>query len=76
MSHLMTIDSVHFEILHTDHQQEDDEDDAAPVVTARLVFGAKGFRRTMVRNLVGFCVDVCRGAVARNVVQRLETMSP
>lgn len=34
------------------------------VVTARLVFRAKGFRRTMVRNLVGFCVDRCRGAPA------------
>lgn len=29
-------------------------------VTARLDFEATGFRRTMVRNLVGYCVDVCR----------------
>jgi tRNA pseudouridine38-40 synthase len=35
--------------------------EAAPVVTVRLVCEAKGFRRSMVRNLVGFCVDVCRG---------------
>jgi tRNA U38,U39,U40 pseudouridine synthase TruA len=34
------------------------------VVTARLIFRAKGFRRAMVRNLVGFCVDRCRGAPA------------
>jgi tRNA pseudouridine38-40 synthase len=35
--------------------------EAAPVVTVRLICEAKGFRRSMVRNLVGFCVDVCRG---------------
>lgn len=33
----------------------------APVVVARFELEAKGFRRTMVRNLVGYCVDVCRG---------------
>jgi tRNA U38,U39,U40 pseudouridine synthase TruA len=37
---------------------------AVHVVTARLVFRAQGFRRTMVRNLVGFCVDRCRGSPA------------
>lgn len=36
-------------------------DEIAPVVVARFELQAKGFRRTMVRNLVGYCVDVCRG---------------
>jgi tRNA pseudouridine(38-40) synthase len=52
--HVMTLDAMRYEIL-----SESPED--APAVTARLVFESKGFRRTMVRNLVGFCVDVCRG---------------
>ena len=30
-------------------------------VTARFDFRSKGFRRTMLRNLVGYMVDVCRG---------------
>lgn len=34
---------------------------ASVVVTGRFVFDATGFRRTMLRNLVGYCVDVCRG---------------
>lgn len=40
---------------------QDLTDEIAPVVLARFVLQAKGFRRTMVRNLVGYCVDVCRG---------------
>jgi tRNA pseudouridine(38-40) synthase len=31
------------------------------VVVGRFLFSAKGFRRSMIRNLVGYCVDVCRG---------------
>ena len=37
--------------------------DGASVVTARFVLEAQGFRRTLVRNLVGFCVDVGRNRV-------------
>jgi tRNA pseudouridine38-40 synthase len=42
--------------------QEIDEPELAPVITVRFVLESKGFRRAMIRNLVGFCVDVCRGA--------------
>jgi tRNA pseudouridine(38-40) synthase len=52
--HEITLDSMRYEIL------SESREDAA-VVTARLVFESKGFRRSMVRNLVGFCVDICRG---------------
>jgi tRNA pseudouridine(38-40) synthase len=31
------------------------------IVTGRFTFEAAGFRRTMLRNLVGYCVDVGRG---------------
>jgi tRNA pseudouridine38-40 synthase len=34
-----------------------------PAVTVKFTIEARGFRRTMVRNLVGFVVDVCRGKV-------------
>jgi tRNA pseudouridine38-40 synthase len=52
--HVLTLQKMTFTILT-------ETSDAAPVVTARLICEAKGFRRSMVRNLVGFCVDVCRG---------------
>jgi tRNA pseudouridine(38-40) synthase len=52
--HEIALNTMRYDVL-----SESEED--APVVTARLVFESKGFRRTMVRNLVGFCVDVCRG---------------
>lgn len=38
----------------------------APAVTVKFVLEAKGFRRTQVRNLVGFVVDVCRGQLEMN----------
>lgn len=53
-SHDILLSSMVYEMQH-----ETAED--APVVTARFVLEARGFRRNMVRNLVGFCVDVCRG---------------
>jgi tRNA U38,U39,U40 pseudouridine synthase TruA len=34
------------------------------VVTARFVIEAQGFRRSMIRNLFGFLVDLARGAGA------------
>ena len=44
----------------------DDGDDYAqpPVVLATFIFESKGFRRSMVRNLVGFMVDVMRGSIS------------
>jgi tRNA pseudouridine38-40 synthase len=50
-------------------------DEEAPVMTIRLVVEAKGFRRSMVRNLVGFIVDVCRGAVEESIFDELWTGS-
>jgi len=38
--------------------------EAAPVVTAQFFLEAKGFRRSMVRNLIGLLVDHCRGEVS------------
>ena len=52
----LTVSKLQFEILHESSHQA-----AASVVTARFVVESAGFRRSMVRNLVGFCVDVCRG---------------
>jgi tRNA pseudouridine38-40 synthase len=49
-THVLSVDRVGLE------RKEDDG-----VVVVRLEFEAKGFRRSMIRNLVGFCVDVCRG---------------
>lgn len=36
---------------------------SSEIVTGRLIFEAKSFRRTMLRNIVGYCVDVCRNVV-------------
>lgn len=41
----------------------DETKEAAPVVTVQFILEAKGFRRSMVRNLIGFLVDYCRGEV-------------
>jgi tRNA pseudouridine38-40 synthase len=32
---------------------------------------SQGFRRSMVRNLIGFLVDICRGAVDESIFQDL-----
>lgn len=45
----------------------------APAVTVKFVLEAKGFRRSMVRNLVGFVVDVCRGKMDMNQVNAVLT---
>lgn len=55
--HTMTLERMEFQQLSVESYGSV----AFPVVTARVVVEAKGFRRSMVRNLVGFCVDVCRG---------------
>jgi len=52
--HVITIDCIRCEIISQTNEP-------APVVTCRFTFQAKSFRRSMVRNLVGFCVDTCRG---------------
>lgn len=63
---VLTVDKLACERIH--ETQED-----APVVTVRFVVEAKGFRRSMVRNLVGFLVDMCRGAVEESVFDQLWT---
>ncbi|GAX29102.1 hypothetical protein FisN_7Hh301 [Fistulifera solaris] len=55
-SHVMTLDQM-----SVTFQQVTPDEDEAPVIVARFKVQAKGFRRTMVRNLVGYCIDVCRG---------------
>lgn len=39
----------------------------APILTVRFHVEAKGFRRGMVRNLVGFVVDLCRGQLSESI---------
>jgi tRNA pseudouridine(38-40) synthase len=64
------IDLIEFKIVESDESEDDDvEEDRSflpPVVNATFTLSAKGFHRCMVRNLVGFAVDVARG------VRRLE----
>jgi tRNA pseudouridine(38-40) synthase len=55
-SHVLTLSKMIFETKTVTTAEGE-----APVVTGRFVVEAVGFRRSMVRNLVGFCVDVCRG---------------
>lgn len=33
---------------------------SSEIVTGRFTFIAKSFRRTMIRNIVGYCIDACR----------------
>lgn len=78
--------SIEFVVLETrtDYYEptstaEDDGNDkeaeaaAFPVdfVTARFDFKGKGFRRSMLRNLVGYSVDVCRGLDSVPSVERV-----
>lgn len=63
---VLTVDKLAVERLN--ETQED-----APIVTIRFVVEAKGFRRSMIRNLVGFLVDLCRGAVEESVFDQLWT---
>lgn len=67
----LTVDRMEFEIIQlqeesylasmTATKNEESNELMTIVVTGRFVFEAGGFRRTMLRNLVGYCVDVCRG---------------
>ena len=56
--HILNLQKCKFEILQETTQHICP---AQNVVLARFTLEAPGFRRTMVRNIVGFCVDVCRG---------------
>jgi tRNA pseudouridine38-40 synthase len=62
----LTVERLVCERLH-----ETKED--APVMTVRFEVEAKGFRRSMVRNLVGFLVDICRGTVEESIFETLWT---
>jgi tRNA U38,U39,U40 pseudouridine synthase TruA len=42
--------------------EEEEDPSLPPVINATFTLKAKGFHRSMVRNLVGFTVDVARGA--------------
>jgi len=59
-SHVMTVDRITLTLSQIISQDDDEE---APVIVARMEFEAQGFRRSMIRNLVGYCVDVCRGQI-------------
>jgi len=54
-SHHMTVDAVTVQFSKETYG-----------TTAHLTFQAKGFRRSMVRNMVGYSVDVARGLVVEN----------
>ena len=54
-------------------QKSDDEE--APVLTTKFVFEAKGFRRSMVRNLVGFLIDLCRGELEESIFEEIWSAS-
>jgi tRNA pseudouridine38-40 synthase len=63
-SNVLTVESFDYEVL-------DDKGGDAPVVIVRFQVIAKGFRRGMVRNLVGFVVDLCRGHVSETVFESI-----
>jgi tRNA pseudouridine38-40 synthase len=60
-SHVMTIDKAAYDIL----QESTDGFPGTTVVTARWTFTARGFRRSLVRNLVGFIVQCSRPGQTR-----------
>lgn len=57
---ILSVDSFSYECL-------DKTTEEAPILTIRFQVEAKGFRRGMVRNLVGFVVDLCRGQLSESV---------
>lgn len=50
-------------------------EELAPTVNLRFTLEACGFRRSMVRNLVGFIVDVCRGLLSQDDIPKVLTGS-
>lgn len=63
-SNLMRIEQFTCKVLAT--TEED-----APVRTVRFLLRAKSFRRAMIRNLIGFLVDLCRGKVPESIFETL-----
>lgn len=63
---VMEVTKFHVEYLNVSKEE-------GPAVTVKFTLEAKGFRRTMVRNLVGFVVDVCRGQVEASQVDSVWT---
>jgi tRNA U38,U39,U40 pseudouridine synthase TruA len=58
------IDLIEFNVVESGEGEDEEEEDRCilpPVVNATFTLSAKGFHRCMVRNLVGFAVDVARG---------------
>jgi tRNA pseudouridine(38-40) synthase len=47
---------------------------SSEIVTGRFTFIAKSFRRTMIRNIVGYCIDACRSNLAN--VPSIEFLLP
>ncbi len=62
----LTVDSFTYECL-------DETNEEAPILTIRFQVEAKGFRRGMVRNLVGFVVDLCRGQITESIFDTIWT---
>jgi tRNA pseudouridine(38-40) synthase len=65
-SNVLVVESFDYETL-------EEKVEAAPVLVVRFHVIAKGFRRGMVRNLVGFVVDLCRGHVSESVFESIWT---
>ncbi|KAL3778059.1 hypothetical protein ACHAW5_011130 [Stephanodiscus triporus] len=56
------IDLFEFNVVESDEGEEEGENSMLPpIVNATFTLSAKGFHRSMVRNLIGFAVDVARG---------------
>ena len=60
----MTVEKFGYDIL-----LQSNED--APVLTVKFSIQAKGFGRAMVRNLVGFLVDLLRGSLTEDMFERI-----
>lgn len=56
-----------------DEDESDTESGEAPACDVIFTLEAPGFRRSMVRNLVGFVVDLCRGQCAWDDVPKVLT---
>lgn len=61
------------ELSKFDVEVMEESSEEAPAVTVKFLLEAKGFRRTMVRNLIGFVVDVCRGKIEMDQVDTVLT---
>ena len=61
---VLAVEKVECEMIHETMER-------APIITVQFVVEAKGFRRAMVRNIVGFLVDVCRGVLEESIFHQL-----